>query len=225
MLKKELIITIDGPSGAGKTTVSKTLAARIGYRYIDTGALYRGIALETHLRGIAADDEAAIKLACESIDLRFRVEGEALRLFSGDRDISDMIRSTEISMRASAVSSLGAVRSFLKVLQRRLGDERGVVFEGRDMGTVVFPEADVKFFLDADTDVRAERRFLELKAKGEDIGLAQVKQDMMTRDANDSSRKLAPLKPATDAVHVDASRMGVADVVEEMARVVAALRV
>ncbi|BCS96493.1 cytidylate kinase [Desulfoluna limicola] len=224
MLKKELVITIDGPSGAGKTTVSKTLAARIGYRYIDTGALYRGIAFETQQRGIAADDEAGIESACQAIDLRFRLEGGDLRLFSGDRDISDMIRTPEISMRASAVSALAPVRSFLTVLQRRLGEERAVVFEGRDMGTVVFPEADVKFFLDADSDIRAQRRYEELKAKGEAVDFEQVKRDLVTRDLNDSSRKIAPLKPADDAVHVDASRIGVEEVVETMAKVVASLR-
>lgn len=223
-MKKELVITIDGPSGAGKTTVSKTLAARIGYRYIDTGALYRGIALETQERGIAADDEKAIEAACRTIDLRFRLENGELRLFSGERDISDEIRTPEISMRASAVSALAPVRAFLTVLQRRLGEERAVVFEGRDMGTVVFPEADVKFFLDADPQIRAERRYLELKAKGEDLEFEAVKQDLITRDANDSSRKLAPLKAAADAIHVDASRIGVDEVVEKMAKVVAKIR-
>lgn len=223
-MKRELVITIDGPSGAGKTTVSKTLAARIGYRYIDTGALYRGIALETQERGIAAGDEEAIEAACRTIDLRFRLENGELRLFSGERDISDEIRTPEISMRASAVSALAPVRAFLTVLQRRLGEERAVVFEGRDMGTVVFPEADVKFFLDADPQIRAERRYLELKAKGEDLEFEAVKQDLITRDANDSSRKLAPLKAAADAIHVDASRIGVDEVVEKMAKVVAEIR-
>ncbi|SCY87224.1 (d)CMP kinase [Desulfoluna spongiiphila] len=223
-MKKELVITIDGPSGAGKTTVSKTLAARIGYRYIDTGALYRGIALETQERGIAADDEEAMEAACRTIDLRFKIENGDLRLYSGTRDISELIRTPEISMRASAVSALAPVRAFLTVLQRRLGEERSVVFEGRDMGTVVFPEADVKFFLDADTEIRAERRYLELKAKGQDLDFEDVKKDLITRDANDSSRKLAPLRPAEDAIHVDASRIGIDEVVEMMAKVVAEIR-
>ncbi|VVS94854.1 (d)CMP kinase [Desulfoluna spongiiphila] len=223
-MKKELVITIDGPSGAGKTTVSKTLAARIGYRYIDTGALYRGIALETQERGIAADDEEAMEAACLTIDLRFKIENGDLRLYSGTRDISELIRTPEISMRASAVSALAPVRAFLTVLQRRLGEERSVVFEGRDMGTVVFPEADVKFFLDADTEIRAERRYLELKAKGQDLDFEDVKKDLITRDANDSSRKLAPLRPAEDAIHVDASRIGIDEVVEKMAKVVAEIR-
>ena len=223
-MKKELVITIDGPSGAGKTTVSKTLAARIGYRYIDTGALYRGIALETQERGIAADDGEAMEAACRTIDLRFKIENGDLRLYSGTRDISELIRTPEISMRASAVSALAPVRAFLTVLQRRLGEERAVVFEGRDMGTVVFPEADVKFFLDADTEIRAERRYLELKAKGEDLDFEDVKKDLITWDANDSSRKLAPLRPAEDAIHVDASRIGIDEVVEKMAKVVAEIR-
>lgn len=224
MLKKELVITIDGPSGAGKTTVSRMLAARIGYRYIDTGALYRGIALITQERGIADDDEAAIAAACETIDLRFRVDQGDLRLFAGERDISDLIRSPQISMRASAVSALASVRSFLTVLQRRLGEERSVVFEGRDMGTVVFPGADVKFFLDADAGIRAQRRYDELKAKGETVDFEEVKRDLVIRDRNDRTRKIAPLKPADDAVHVDASRIGVEEVVEKMAKVVASVR-
>lgn len=221
MEKRELVITIDGPSGAGKTTVSKGLAARIGYRYIDTGALYRGIALLTSEMGIAKDDEEGMAKACESVSLRFELSDGDLRLLSGSRDISDLIRTPEISMRASAVSALKPVRAFLTVLQRRLGEERGVVFEGRDMGTVVFPKADLKFFLDADAHIRAERRFEELKARGADVEFKTVKEELIQRDKNDRSRAIAPLKAADDAIHVDATAMDAEAVIEVMAEKVA----
>ena len=217
MEKKELVITIDGPSGAGKTTVSKKLAAKIGYRYIDTGALYRGIALITSEMGIKEDDESAMAEACESVDLRFVLEEGELKLLSGSRDISELIRTPEISMRASSVSALKPVRAFLTVLQRRLGEERGVVFEGRDMGTVVFPNADLKFFLDADPHIRAERRYAELKERGSKIDFQTVKDELIQRDENDSTRALAPLKAADDAIHVDATQMDADAVVEAMA--------
>ena len=217
MEKKELVITIDGPSGAGKTTVSKKLAAKIGYRYIDTGALYRGIALITSEMGIKEDDESAMAEACESVDLRFALEEGELKLLSGSRDISELIRTPEISMRASSVSALKPVRAFLTVLQRRLGEERGVVFEGRDMGTVVFPNADLKFFLDADPHIRAERRYVELKERGSKIDFQTVKDELIQRDENDSTRALAPLKAADDAIHVDATQMDADAVVEAMA--------
>ena len=217
MEKKELVITIDGPSGAGKTTVSKKLAAKIGYRYIDTGALYRGIALITSEMGIKEDDESAMAEACESVDLRFALEEGELKLLSGSRDISELIRTPEISMRASSVSALKPVRAFLTVLQRRLGEERGVVFEGRDMGTVVFPNADLKFFLDADPHIRAERRYAELKERGSKIDFQTVKDELIQRDENDSTRALAPLKAADDAIHVDATQMDADAVVEAMA--------
>ena len=216
MEKKELVITIDGPSGAGKTTVSKKLAAKIGYRYIDTGALYRGIALITSEMGIKEDDESAMAEACESVDLRFVLEEGELKLLSGSRDISELIRTPEISMRASSVSALKPVRAFLTVLQRRLGEERGVVFEGRDMGTVVFPNADLKFFLDADPHIRAERRYAELKERGSKIDFQTVKDELIQRDENDSTRALAPLKAADDAIHVDATQMDADAVVEAM---------
>ncbi|MCG8472772.1 MAG: (d)CMP kinase [Desulfobacterales bacterium] len=216
MEKKELVITIDGPSGAGKTTVSKKLAAKIGYRYIDTGALYRGIALITSEMGIKEDDESAMAEACESVDLRFVLEEGELKLLSGSRDISELIRTPEISMRASSVSALKPVRAFLTVLQRRLGEERGVVFEGRDMGTVVFPNADLKFFLDADPHIRAERRYVELKERGSKIDFQTVKDELIQRDENDSTRALAPLKAADDAIHVDATQMDADAVVEAM---------
>jgi cytidylate kinase len=156
---KKLLITIDGPAGAGKTTVSRALADRLGYRYIDTGALYRGIALAVKNRGVDPQNDDDLKLLCSDIDLNFVRQKDGLDLFLNGENISDRIRTPEITMMASAVSARPVVRKFLLKLQKDLGREKAAVFEGRDMGTVVFPEADLKFFLDASTSTRARRRY------------------------------------------------------------------
>lgn len=212
---KSIVVTIDGPAGAGKTTVSRRLAEKLGYRYVDTGALYRGVACEAARAGIDADDDAALETLCETLDLQLILTDEGLRLLSGGRDISDEIRTPSMSMLASAVSARPVVRAYLLGLQRKLGREKGVVFEGRDMGTVVFPEAEMKFYLDASPEVRAYRRFLELK-NSDGVTLGQVENDLRTRDANDSARALAPLKPANDAVTIDATPIPVDTVIETM---------
>jgi cytidylate kinase len=212
-----LIITIDGPAGAGKTTVSKTLARRLGYRYIDTGALYRGVALAVDQAGVDPDDSGALADVCRRTHLDFMVVRDDLRLTLNGEDISDRIRSPRISMLASAISAKPLVRDFLMGIQRSLGGEGNAVVEGRDMGTVVFPRADVKFFLSADTGIRARRRFEELKAKQTPgLELVTVEQDIIKRDQDDSTRDVAPLKPADDAVHIDSTRMTIDDVVAVM---------
>lgn len=220
MKTDDFLITIDGPAGAGKTTVSKILAERLGYRYIDTGALYRGVALEAVNRGIDAADEEAIRQMCDQISFRFAVVDDQLRLFSGSTDISDQIRTPDITMMASAISARPVVREFLLGMQREIGQEKKVVFEGRDMGTVVFPEAEVKFFLDASPHIRAVRRFNEMKDKS-DQTLEQVEQDIIKRDRNDSSREIAPLKAAEDAVRIDTTSLTLDEVIEKMIQVVA----
>lgn len=212
---KGLVITIDGPAGAGKTTVSKRLAERLGYRYVDTGALYRGVGFEAKAAGVAADDDPALETLCGSLDLNLVLTDAGLRLMSGPRDISEEIRTPEMSMMASAVSARKPVRDYLLGLQRKLGREKAVVFEGRDMGTVVFPEADVKFYLDASPETRAHRRYLELKAS-KDIPLEEVLKDILIRDENDSKRAIAPLKPAADAVIVDATSLDIDAVIDTM---------
>ena len=212
---KRLLITIDGPAGAGKTTVSRTLADRLGYKYIDTGALYRGVAYEAELRKIAQDDDNALEKLCAGLDLKFIRQKNGLRLFSRDSDITDLIRTPEITMLASAVSARPVVREYLLSLQRELGKKKGVIFEGRDMGTVVFPDADLKFFLAASRKVRARRRYKELESASQQT-LQEVEKEMTRRDKNDSSRKLAPLKPAADAIFIDSTELSISEVVELM---------
>ena len=217
--EQDLLITIDGPAGAGKTTLSKILAERLGYRYIDTGALYRGVAFEAIHHGIASDDDQALKEMCSRLSLRFELMDKQLRLYSGEKDITDLLRTPEMAMKASAVSARPVVRSFLLDLQREIGLEKKVVFEGRDMGTVVFPEAEVKFFLDASPHIRAIRRFKEMKGASSQT-LEEVERDIIQRDRNDSTRAVAPLKAADDAVRIDTTELTLDEAIEKMLKVV-----
>ncbi|MFO7687859.1 MAG: (d)CMP kinase [Desulfobacterales bacterium] len=212
---KEIVITIDGPAGAGKTTVSRMLADRLGYRYIDTGALYRAIALAAHEGGIDPKDDAGLEKLCAGIGFRYVQTDQGLRLLSNGDDVTDRLRTPEITLLASAVSARPVVRRFLLGVQRALGRERSAVFEGRDMGTVVFPDADVKFYLDAPEKIRAMRRYLELKPKME-LTLEQVERDLLRRDNNDSTRAEAPLKPAPDAIRIDSADLAAVEVVAVM---------
>ena len=212
---KKLLITIDGPAGAGKTTVSRQLAERLEYTYIDTGALYRAVAHQAHAKGIAADDDAGLERLCRGLEIAFVRQESGLRLMCNGIDITDLIRTPEITMLASAVSARPVVRQFLLSLQRELGQQKGVVFEGRDMGTVVFPEADVKFFLSASADTRALRRYKEMDDKTATT-LEEVSADINRRDQNDSTRELAPLKPAEDAILIDSTDLSIPEVVDLM---------
>jgi cytidylate kinase len=212
---KKLLITIDGPAGAGKTTVSRALADRLGYRYIDTGALYRGVALATQIRGVDPENDDDLKQLCSDLDLTFvrNEEGPGL-LLNGD-NISDRIRTPEITMLASAVSARPVVRELLLDLQKDLAREKAAVFEGRDMGTVVFPDADLKFFLNATAHTRAQRRYEEQKSKSCQT-LDEVQRDIQQRDSNDSTRDVAPLKPAADAITIDSTNLNADEVVDLM---------
>jgi cytidylate kinase len=212
---KKLLITIDGPAGAGKTTVSRALADRLGYRYIDTGALYRAVALAVKTRGSDPENDAELKRLCSELELAFVQKDEGLCLLLDGEDITDRIRSAEITMLASAISARPVVRECLLILQRNLAEEKAAVFEGRDMGTVVFPQADLKFFLNASSRTRALRRYDEIKSKSSQT-LEEVGLDIQRRDRDDSTRELAPLKPAHDAIMVDSTDLSVSEVVELM---------
>lgn len=213
--EKALLITIDGPAGSGKTTVSRLLAKRLNYQYVDTGALYRCIAFEVDKAGIVATDDTQVQKVCQDLSIDFRkIDGKS-RIFSNNMDVTDKIRTPEVTMLASAVSALPSVRQHLLVIQRKMGKNKSVVFEGRDMGTVVFPEADIKFYMDAAIETRARRRYKELKAQDSQT-LEKVREDMKNRDHNDSHRALSPLKPAKDAFVIDTTHLTAEEVVEVM---------
>lgn len=216
--ERPFIVAIDGPAGAGKSTVSKILARRLGFALVDTGAIYRCVALTAQRRGVAFDDDAALERLLSELRITFQVVGEENRVYLDGEDVSAAIREPEISMGASQVSGRPVVRAGLLDLQRRLAleAERGAVLEGRDIGTVVFPDADAKFFLDANPEIRARRRFEELFEKGVDRTLGEVLTDQQQRDRADSSRETAPLKAADDAVHVDSSSLPLSDVVQTL---------
>ncbi|MDA8141939.1 MAG: (d)CMP kinase [Desulfobacteraceae bacterium] len=214
---KKIIVTIDGPAGAGKTTISKLLADKLGYRYLDTGALYRAVAVAATDRGIAVDDDLALESLCRDMVIDLRSSADGLRVLVNQDDVTGRLRTPQISMMASAVSARSVVRRFLLTVQRQLGEQKGVVAEGRDMGTVVFPQAEAKFFLDADPHIRARRRHEELIVqKGERPSLESVEKQMLQRDHNDSTRSLAPLQPAEDAVRIDSTHLTLDQVIHQM---------
>ena len=214
---RKLVITIDGPAGSGKSTVSKLLAEKLGYIYVDTGAMYRAVAVLAQTSNKSDPlDERVLEEICLGLDLEFVQKDGILRLLANGRDITEEIRKPEISSLASAVSAKGIVREQLSMIQRNMGRAGGVVLEGRDMGTVVFPDAEAKFFLDANPEIRSKRRFLELEAKGENTTPEEVYQLMLERDSNDRSRQLAPLKPAVDAIIIDSSKLRIEEVVQLM---------
>ena len=199
-------IAIDGPSGAGKSTMARHLAEAFGFLYVDTGAIYRTLGLACFRAGIDRKDENAVMQVLPTLDisLRYNEQGEQCMFLNGT-DVSREIRLPEISVCASEVSAHQRVRSFLLDMQRRFARENNVIMDGRDIGTVVLPEAELKIFLTASPEARARRRFAELREKGEDVSFDEVLQDMIERDKKDSSRAAAPLKKAEDAVEVDSS--------------------
>ncbi len=210
------VITIDGPAGAGKSTVSRLLAKRIGFVYLDTGAMYRAVALVAKRAGVDIRDGPCLGQLAGSLDLHYRFDENPPRLFLGHEDISVAIRDPDMDMLASAVSAVKEVRAAMTGLQRRLAEGMGVVAEGRDMGTVVFPEARCKFYLTASPEVRAKRRYQERLERGEAVSLSKVEQDMVKRDGQDTERALAPLKPAEDAFIIDATFLSAEQVVDRI---------
>jgi cytidylate kinase len=214
--RKRLTIAIDGPSGAGKSTVARFLAKRLGYVYIDTGAMYRSVALRVKEKGISPEDELALNQLASSLHITFISEGEQTRVCCDGKDITSAIRSPEISRLASSISKQKGVREALVKMQREMGKEGGVILEGRDIGTVVFPDADVKFYLDAKSDERVRRRYHEMVEKGVKVDFKETQEELIQRDHNDMHRIHSPLKKANDALFIDSTHRSVEEVVEEM---------
>jgi cytidylate kinase len=216
-VRERPIVAIDGPSGAGKTTVSKQLARRTSFTWLDTGAMYRACALAAQRAGIPWGDGESLGRMCADLVIAFRREGEEMRITLSGEDVSDPIRTPDISMGASEVSTHAPVREAMVALQRKMGEKGGVVLEGRDTGTVVFPDADAKFFLDAVAAVRALRRYREWEA-GREKTYEEVLQEVLRRDILDSTRRYSPLRMAEGAVYIDSTTLTVEEVVEEMLR-------
>ena len=211
------VIAIDGPSGAGKGTIAKLLAEKLGFGYLDTGALYRAVALGLREKGIGSEDnDDKISAALVPMDVKF-ADG---KVFLDGKDVSEEIRTTEMGHYSSVFSARKAVRDFLLGIQRNAAQNNNLVAEGRDMTTVVFPDAWKKFYLDASVEERAKRRYLQLKEKGISATESDAKKDVVERDARDSGRDLAPLKKADDAVLIDSSIMTIDEVLENIMKVV-----
>ena len=213
-------IAIDGPGGAGKSSLAKSVAAKLGIIYVDTGALYRTIGLYMLNRGISPKDKDSVTAALGdfSLELSFR-DGRQVILLDGV-DVGDTIRAPEVSMAASDVSAIGEVRAYLLDMQRDVAKKNSVIMDGRDIGTVILPDAEVKIFLTASPEARAKRRYLELLARGKDVTLAEVYSEMVTRDKNDSSRAIAPCVPAPDALLLDNSDLTFEQTVERVIEII-----
>ena len=208
MLNKHAIVTIDGPSGGGKSTISRMLAAKLGFTYLDTGAMYRAVGLKVKRAGIDLDDTKGLNALLEDLDIHLAPnDNDDVRVILDGEDVSASIRTAEMGLVASRVSANKAVRKKLTKLQQQMGRKGSIVAEGRDMGTVVFPGADFKFFLDASPEERTRRRCEQLKERGEKADYEEILAQIIKRDKDDSSRALAPLKPAADAIIVDSSKM------------------
>lgn len=213
-------IAIDGPAGAGKSSIARALAQRIGFIYVDTGALYRTVALQLIEKGIGAADAPAIEKELSNIRVEMRHEKDGQHVLLCGKDVTDKIRTQEVSMAASTSSSVPAVRSFLFSLQTEMADKYNVIMDGRDIGTVVLPKAQVKVFLTASPEVRAKRRMLEYEAKGEAADYEDILADIIKRDYQDSHREAAPLKPASDSVILDTSDMDFNGVIEAFIKII-----
>jgi cytidylate kinase len=215
-----IVVAIDGPSGAGKSTVARRLAERLGYLYIDTGAMFRTVALCVQRAQIGLDDENALAALCRDLEISFVRNQDSYRVLANGEDVSEAIRTPEISLLTSRISTKKAVREVLLHEQRRMGRAGNVVLEGRDIGSVVFPHAEVKFFLSASPEERGRRRFLELQAKGESVTLEKTIAEVIARDAQDEQREHAPLCMAEDALLIDSDGVSAEEVLSRMEKIV-----
>jgi cytidylate kinase len=213
---KPLVIAIDGPAGAGKSTVAQKLAARLGLNYVDSGATYRAAALKVLESGVSPEDESAVVKVITGAEIRFTTDGDRCAVWLDGRGVTQEIRTPEVTLAAARVSRLPQVRKKLIALQRSLVQGRGVVMEGRDIGTVVFPEAPLKIFLKADVEERARRRLRQDHEEGRASTLEQTAYDIGRRDQLDAERKISPLVPAPDAVEIDSTHLTADEVVERI---------
>jgi cytidylate kinase len=216
------VLTIDGPSGSGKGTISRLVAARLGWHYLDSGALYRAVGVAAGWAGIDLDDGGALVRCAFDTGVAFREAGDGeLRVLVNGHDATDELRTETAGAAASAIAAIPAVRSALKDRQRAFRQPPGLVADGRDMGTVIFPDAPFKVFLTASAEERAERRYKQLKEKGVSVTMDGLLREILARDARDASRSVAPLRPAEGAVHIDTTGLGIDEVVGRVLALVA----
>lgn len=217
------VVTIDGPSGVGKSTISRKVAAQLGFTYLDTGAMYRAVALKCQRAGIDFTDTESLQEILDTLDMKLmpaRFEGDEVQVLLEAENVSDLIRTQEISMLASAVSALKPVRDTLTKMQQEMGAQGKIVAEGRDTGTVVFPKAAWKIYLDASPEERTRRRVNQLRSRGQAADEKEILAQIIKRDRDDSERTIAPLKAAADAVHIDSTIIGPDEVVKRVLEVV-----
>ncbi len=221
MMKKNIAIAIDGPSAAGKSTIAKMVAKKENFIYIDTGAMYRCVAFYCLSHGIDVNDEKAVESIIANIDIRLTADN---KVYLNDEDVSDKIRTDEVSLKASCVSKYQAVRTFLVNVQREMANSKDVILDGRDIGTVVLPNADLKIYQVASVETRAKRRYLENISRGMDADLEVIKEEIAKRDYQDMNRAISPLKKADDAIEIDTSMMTLEEVVDEVLSLIKKVR-
>lgn len=213
-------IAIDGPAGAGKSTIAKILAKELGFIYVDTGAMYRTMALACYREGIKAEEKDKVIEKCSNVKISLRHENGLQKVYLGDEDVSDEIRQEVIGNMTSAIAVYGPVREILVAMQKELAENNNVVMDGRDIGTAVLPNADLKIYLTASSRTRAERRYKELIEKGKECNIDEIEKDIKERDDRDMNREISPLVKAEDAVLVDSSDMDISQVVETIKNLV-----